>query len=75
MQESESDPTTQTIWNHGRPRKQENPVKSRIIGGSKAKQGRYPYIVALETEGASETMAPACGGTLIAPDLVLSAAQ
>ncbi|CAB9499955.1 Vitamin K-dependent protein C (Fragment) [Seminavis robusta] len=52
-----------------------NQYATRIIGGSSAKEGRYPYIVAILTEGGSDSMAPACGGTLIAPDIVLTAAH
>ena len=37
--------------------------------------GRYPYMVSIFTEGSSEFMAPVCGGTLIAPSIVLTAAH
>ena len=43
----------------------------RIIGGSKAKSNRYPYTVALTTTGSNFF----CGGSLIAPDVVLTAAH
>ena len=52
-----------------------NPYQTRIIGGTKASKDRYPYIVALFTEGGSENMAPICGGSLIAPQIVLTAAH
>lgn len=52
-----------------------NPYQTRIIGGTKASQNRYPYIVAIFTEGGSESMAPICGGSLIAPQMVLTAAH
>ena len=42
----------------------------RIIGGEAAPVGLYPYIVSLQ--GASGHF---CGGSLIAPDVVLSAAH
>jgi secreted trypsin-like serine protease len=40
---------------------------TRIIGGSLAPSDRYPYVVNLEPIG--------CGGSLIAPDVVLTAAH
>ena len=43
---------------------------NRIIGGSEAIEGRYSYAVALNDKGGHF-----CGGTLIAPDVVLSAAH
>ena len=44
----------------------------RIVSGENAQPGRYPYLVSLRyaTSGKHE-----CGGTLIAPDLVLTAAH
>ena len=39
--------------------------RSLIIGGSEAAAGDYPYFAHFEN--------PGCGGTLIAPDLVLTA--
>ena len=45
-------------------------AQSRIIGGQFAAEGRYPYAVSLTSAGK-----PYCGGSLIAPDLVLSAAH
>ena len=41
------------------------------IGGSKANSNRYPYTVALTTTGSNFF----CGGSLIAPDVVLTAAH
>ena len=42
-----------------------------VIGGHDAVRNRYPYYVALQTaENNTE-----CGGTLIAPDVVLTAAH
>lgn len=43
----------------------------RIIGGSEAPSARYPYTVALTTTGSNFF----CGGSLIAPDIVLTAAH
>lgn len=48
-------------------------VTSKIIDGDLADQGRYPYMVALrQTKGRRFLI---CAGTLIAPDIVLSAAH
>jgi transmembrane serine protease 13 len=41
----------------------------RIIGGSNARQDRYPYFVSL----VDFTGAHTCGGSLVAPDIVLTA--
>ncbi len=43
---------------------------SRIIGGGEAQKGRYPYLASITYER-SHT----CGGTLIADDIILSAAH
>jgi len=43
---------------------------NRIIGGDEAREGRYSYSVSLQDEGGHF-----CGGSLIAPDVVLSAAH
>ncbi|KAL3803201.1 hypothetical protein HJC23_003476 [Cyclotella cryptica] len=45
--------------------------KERIIGGFRAPIGRFPYAVSLQ----SPDGALFCGGSLIAPDVVLSAAH
>ncbi|EJK47364.1 hypothetical protein THAOC_33916 [Thalassiosira oceanica] len=45
--------------------------QERIVGGEDAKVGRYPYAVGLE----SILFGEFCGGSLIAPDVVLSAAH
>jgi secreted trypsin-like serine protease len=53
-------------------RKLENPQPQlRIIGGDNANEDRYPYYVALMRRGGSFV----CGGTLVAPDVVLTAAH
>lgn len=49
---------------------QKSRVHARIINGSDAKKGRYSYIVSLTLKGNH-----VCGGTLIAPDMILSAAH
>ena len=54
-----------------RAQKSEETAKKRIIGGHDAPRGRYEYIVSLQAESGKHT----CGGTLIAPDIVLSAAH
>ena len=46
-------------------------VTPRIIGGQNAIRGRYPYIVTL----VDSTGTLYCGGTLIAPDVVLTASH
>jgi secreted trypsin-like serine protease len=53
-------------------RKLEDPeFQLRIIGGDNADEDRYPYYVALMRKGGSFI----CGGTLIASDVVLTAAH
>jgi secreted trypsin-like serine protease len=44
----------------------------RIISGENAPPNRYPYLVSLRS---SLTDAHSCGGTLIAPNIVLTAAH
>ncbi|KAI1942018.1 hypothetical protein LOZ66_001499 [Ophidiomyces ophidiicola] len=43
-------------------------LSSRIVGGSMAKLGQFPALVAIEVEGVQN-----CGGTLLGPNLVLTA--
>ncbi len=45
--------------------------RPRIIGGSDAQEGRYPYFVSLLNQYGMHS----CGGTLVAPDVVISAAH
>ena len=45
--------------------------RDRIVGGNIAPKGRYNYIVSLTTRDGHHL----CGGSLIAPDIVLSAAH
>ena len=43
-------------------------LESRIVGGSLSDKSEYPYVVSLKAGSHF------CGGSLIAPDVVLSAA-
>jgi hypothetical protein len=43
--------------------------QARIIGGSNAREDRYPYFVSLVDHTGGHT----CGGSLVAPDLVVTA--
>jgi len=45
-------------------------AQARIIGGTEAVEGRYPYAVSLTRYGSLY-----CGGVVIAPDLILTAAH
>jgi secreted trypsin-like serine protease len=47
-------------------------IGPRIISGEDAKEDRYPYFVSLRSSLSGRHM---CGGTLIAPDIVLTAAH
>lgn len=49
---------------------------SRIFGGTRAPKDRYPYMVAVyRRRPADGVLIQKCGGTLIAPDVVLTAAH
>jgi secreted trypsin-like serine protease len=48
----------------------QNP-EPRIIGGQDAVKGQYPYLVALDSPSGVHT----CMGSLVAPDMVLTAAH
>jgi secreted trypsin-like serine protease len=52
-------------------------LESRIIGGTIAKSARYPYYSWLHIQGSSfgATDSGFCGGSLIAPDVVMTAAH
>jgi hypothetical protein len=51
-------------------------IQSRIIGGVEAQERRYPYMAALfSTDGRYGMERPICGGALIAPRIVLTAAH
>jgi trypsin len=45
--------------------------KPRIVGGSDGEKGRFPYFVSLLNQYGKHT----CGGVLVGPDVVLSAAH
>lgn len=45
-------------------------LKPRVVGGSKVARGKYPYFCRVD-----KNYYPHCGGTLVAPDVVLSAAH
>ena len=44
----------------------------RIVNGENAQWGRYPYLVSLRSGKTGRHM---CGGSLVAPDIVLTAAH
>lgn len=48
----------------------ERELRTRIIGGNEATEGRYSYAVSLQDD-----VGHFCGGSLIAPDVVLSASH
>jgi hypothetical protein len=66
LQESVATKNASTVVN-----RDENLPQPRIIGGQAAERGRYPYMVSLH----STTGTFMCGGSLIAPDVVLTAAH
>lgn len=48
---------------------------ARIVGGHDAKPGQWPWMVALATKGIFPYDGQFCGGTLIRPDWVITAAH
>lgn len=50
---------------------QNRQIQPRIIGGADAQVGRYPYMVGLLSNSGFH----ACGGVLVAKDIVLTAAH
>ena len=55
----------------------ESDAQTRIIGGDEVVTGKYPYAVSLSSplwEGDDSPSGHFCGGSLIGPDVVLSAA-
>ena len=58
-------------------RDSERDAQTRIIGGDEANNGEYPYAVSLSSSYFEDAVSPSghfCGGSLIGPDVVLSAA-
>ncbi|KAI2489708.1 peptidase [Fragilaria crotonensis] len=50
-------------------------TSSRIVGGSPAGAETYPFMVALYSADDPSTSLPVCGGSLITPNVVLTAAH
>ncbi len=49
------------------------PSIASIIGGSEVEEGRYPYTVSIRDVYSGDYAYHSCGGSLIAPDIVLTA--
>ena len=49
-------------------------AQTRIIGGDDANTGEYPYAVSLSFPSWVSTSPHFCGGSMIGPDVVLTAA-
>lgn len=47
----------------------------RIVNGGRANRGRYPYYVSIYTDSWWGPPSHSCGGSLIAPDVVLCAGE
>jgi len=47
----------------------------RIVNGGRATRGRYPYYVSIYTDSWWGPPSHSCGGSLIAPDVVLCAGK
>ena len=47
----------------------------RIINGQNAEQGKYQFFASLTRPGGDNSFEHSCGGTLIAPDMILTAAH
>lgn len=50
-------------------------IDPEVQGGRPAEPGKYPYMVALVTRGMPRSEGYVCGGSLISPDTVLTAAH
>ena len=48
--------------------------KGRIVGGQEAAKGQFPFMVSLRN-GDKDWSWPTCGGSLISPSIVLTAAH
>lgn len=64
-----------------RPKKEQTKEQSsqifepRIFGGSRVQVGEYPYLAAIFNRGDWNSIYFKCGGVLLAPDIVLTAAH
>ena len=63
--------TSNTVIESSSYRRKLQRISTKIIGGRDARRGRFPYFVALF----DKRMNLICGGSLIASDVVLSAAH
>ena len=61
-----------TDQEHRRQEKEDDGIESKIVFGQTAPENRYPYAVSIQI---LPTQEPNCTGTLIAPDVVLTAPQ
>jgi trypsin len=59
-----------TVVSQNLRKTKEDDIEARIVGGSTTAQGRYPYMVSLWSAYRHE-----CGGILVAPDVILTAAH
>lgn len=50
-------------------------VQAAVVGGTNAVPGRYPWFASLHSLMPGNGIVPSCGGMLIAPDVVLTAAH
>lgn len=50
-------------------------VQAAVVGGNDAVAGRYPWFVVLHANVPGYGIVPLCGGMLIAPDIVMTAAH
>jgi len=57
----------------GAPWSSSEPDIASIIGGVEAEKGRYPYTVSIREPYSGDYAPHSCGGSLIAPDIVLTA--